>query len=69
MKNSNKTRWGLFSDFGMRILNETFDARLNCSETALLLQGYHKKPFLVIIIQYLRKKQPFLTLFAADHLL
>lgn len=27
MKNNDKTRWGLFSDYGMKILNETFDTK------------------------------------------
>lgn len=27
MKNNDITRWGLFSDYGMKILNETFDTK------------------------------------------
>ena len=27
MKNNDKTRWGLFSDYGMKILNGTFDTK------------------------------------------
>ena len=41
MKSSDKTRWGLFSDFGMRILNETFDTKRE-AQRAFREWGYTK---------------------------
>lgn len=36
-----KTRWGLFSDFGMKILNETFDTKRE-AQKAFRECGYTK---------------------------